>query len=111
MGYTLKIYETRRRSEPLTEWLNSLKDQKARIAIRMRLDRMRLGNFGYCEAIGEGVSEMKIDLGPGYRVYFGMIGRTIVLLLCGGDKRTQDKDIRRALEFFRDHKEREKEDG
>jgi putative addiction module killer protein len=58
-----------------------------------------------------GVSEMKIDLGPGYRIYFGMIGRTIVLLLCGGDKKTQDKDIRRALEFFRDHKQREKEDG
>ncbi len=88
MSYTLKIYEARDRSEPLTEWLNSLKDQKARIAIRMRLDRMRLGNFGYCEAVGEGVSEMKVDLGPGYRVYFGMIGRTVVLLLCGGDKKT-----------------------
>jgi putative addiction module killer protein len=76
----------------------------------MRLGRAQLGNFGYCEAVGEGVSEMKIDLGPGYRVYFGMIGRTIVLLLCGGDKKTQNKDIRRALEFFRDHKLREKED-
>lgn len=111
MGFTLKIYETRSRSEPLTEWLNGLKDQKARIAIRMRLDRMKLGNFGYCEPVGEGVSEMKIDLGPGYRIYFGMIGKTIVLLLCGGDKKTQDKDIRRALEFFRDHKQRDKEDG
>lgn len=73
--------------------------------------RMQLGNLGYCEAVGEGVSEMKIDLGPGYRVYYGVIGRTIVLLLCGGDKKTQDKDIRRALEFFRDHKQREKENA
>jgi putative addiction module killer protein len=72
---------------------------------------MKLGNFGYCEPVGEGVSEMKIDLGPGYRVYFGMIGRTIVLLLCGGDKKSQNMDIRYALEYFKDHKKREKEDG
>lgn len=111
MGYTLKIYEASNGTEPLTEWLNSLKDQKARIAIRMRLDRMKLGNFGYCEPVGEGVSEMKIDLGPGYRIYYGMIGRTIVLLLCGGDKRTQNKDIRNALEFFKDHKQREKQNA
>jgi putative addiction module killer protein len=108
MEYTLKIYETRSGAEPLTEWLNDLKDQKARIAIRMRLARMQLGNFGYCEPVGEGVSEMKIDLGPGYRVYYGMIGKKIVLLLCGGGKKTQNKDIRQALEFFKDHKQREK---
>jgi putative addiction module killer protein len=111
MKYILKVYETRRGIEPLTEWLNSLKDQRARIAIRMRLDRMQLGNLGYCESVGGGVSEMKVDLGPGYRVYYGMIGRTIVLLLCGGDKKTQNKDIRQALEFFKDHKQREKEDA
>ncbi|MBU6383391.1 MAG: type II toxin-antitoxin system RelE/ParE family toxin [Verrucomicrobia bacterium] len=111
MEYTLKIYETLSGSEPLSEWLSGLRDQKARIAIRMRLDRMKLGNFGYCESVGEGVSEMKIDLGPGYRVYFGMIKRTIVLLLCGGDKGSQDKDIRRALSYFRDHKQREKNDA
>ena len=108
MEYTLKIYETHSGAEPLTEWLNDLKDQKARVAIRMRLARMQLGNFGYCEPVGEGVSEMKIDLGPGYRLYYGMIGKKIVLLLCGGDKKTQNKDIRQALEFFRDHKQREK---
>ena len=111
MEYTLKLYETGNGTEPLTDWLNGLKDQKARIAIRMRLGRMQLGNFGYCEPVGEGVSEMKIDLGPGYRIYYGMIGRTIVLLLCGGGKKTQDKDIRRALEFFKDHKQREKKNA
>ncbi len=111
MEYTLKVYETPNGAQPLMDWLRELRDQKARTAIRMRLDRMQLGNFGHCEPVGEGVSEMKVDLGPGYRVYFGMIGRTIVLLLCGGDKKSQDKDIRRALDFFRDHKQREKADG
>lgn len=111
MEYALKVYETPDGDQPLMDWLRGLKDLKARTAVRMRLDRMKLGNFGYCEPVGEGVSEMKIDLGPGYRVYFGMIGRTIVLLLCGGDKKTQNKDIRNALDYFRDHKRREKEDA
>jgi putative addiction module killer protein len=111
MEYSLKVYETPNGVQPLMDWLRGLRDQKTRTAIRMRLDRMKLGNFGYCEAVGEGVSEMKIDLGPGYRVYFGMIGRTIVLLLCGGDKKSQSRDIQHALEFFRDHKQREKKDG
>ncbi len=111
MEYTLKVYETHNGAQPLMNWLRNLRDQKSRTAIRMRLDRMKLGNFGHCEPVGEGVSEMKIDLGPGYRVYFGMIGRKIVLLLCGGDKKSQDKDIRMALDFFRDHKKREKDNG
>jgi putative addiction module killer protein len=70
MEYSLKVYETLAGVQPLMEWLRGLKDLKARTAIRMRLDRMKLGNFGHCEPVGEGVSEMKIDLGPGYRVYF-----------------------------------------
>lgn len=111
MEYTLKVYETLNGDQPLMDWLRGLKDLKARTAIRMRLDRMKLGNFGHCEPVGEGVSEMKVDLGPGYRVYFGMIGRSIVLLLCGGDKKTQNKDIRNALDYFKDHKRREKEDA
>lgn len=111
MEYTLKIYETHNGAEPIIEWLNSLKDLKAKTAIRLRLDRMKLGNFGYCRAVGEGVSELKIDVGPGYRVYFGMIGKTVILLLCGGDKKTQDKDIRCAIGFFREHKQRETDDA
>lgn len=107
--YILKVYETRNGAQPMMEWLRGLRDLKARTAIRLRLNRMQLGNFGHCEPVGEGVSELKIDLGPGYRVYFGKIERTVVLLLCGGDKKSQKKDIRRALEFFRDHKQREKE--
>jgi len=111
MEYTLKVYETLDGTKPLMEWLRNLRDIKARTMIRTRLDRMEQGNFGYCEPVGDGVSEMKIDLGPGYRIYFGMIGRTIVLLLCGGDKKSQQKDIRNALECFRDHKQRAKKNG
>lgn len=111
MEYSLKIYETPNGTQPFMDWLRGLNDIKARTAIRLRLNRMQLGNFGYCEPVGEGVSELKIDLGPGYRVYFGMIGRTIVLLLFGGDKRSQNRDIQRALEYFRDHKKREKQNG
>lgn len=111
MEYTLKIYETRRGSQPLTEWMQGLKDQKARTVIRTRLYRAQLGNFGYCRSLDEGVYEMKIDFGPGYRIYYGMIGHTIVLLLCEGSKKTQEKDIRLASDFFKNYKQRGKEDG
>lgn len=108
MEYSIKVYQTVSGNQPFMEWLRGLKDMKGKTAIRLRIDRMQLGNFGHCKAVGEGVSELKIDLGPGYRVYFGMIGLTVVLLLCGGDKKSQDRDIRHALEFFKDHKQRER---
>lgn len=109
MEYSLKVYHTKTDSTPIMEWLRGLKDAKARTAIRIRLDRMKLGNFGHCESVGEGVSELKIDLGPGYRIYFGMIGKMIVLLLSGGDKKSQDKDVRLAKELFKDHKMNERQ--
>jgi len=65
-----------------------------------------LGNFGDCRALREGVSELRIDWGPGYRVYYAMMGRTCVLLLCGGDKRRQLSDMKRAIEYLEDFKER-----
>ena len=76
----------------------------ARIAIR--IDRLALGNFGDCKALHEGVSELRIDWGPGYRLYFGRLGRESVLLLCGGDKRKQSADIERAIDYLKDYKER-----
>jgi putative addiction module killer protein len=76
----------------------------ARIAIR--IDRLALGNFGDCKALREGVSELRIDWGPGYRLYFGRLGRESVLLLCGGDKRKQSADIERAIDYLKDYKER-----
>ena len=67
----------------------------------------RHGNLGDYRSVGEGVCELKIDYGPGYRVYFGQIGSTIVLLLCGGNKSTQEQDIRRAIEYWTDYRRRE----
>jgi len=86
--------------------LAALRDAKARAKIRVRLDRVSLGNLGDCHAVGEGVQELRIDYGPGYRVYFGQLGSTIVLLLCGGDKRTQTQDIELARHYWNDYRRR-----
>lgn len=72
----------------------------------MRLDRISLGNFGDCRSVGEGVQELRIDYGPGYRVYFGQLGSTIVLLLCGGDKSAQAKDINLAHYYWSEYRRR-----
>ena len=86
-----------------------MKDAKTRARIRVRINRIRLGNFGDCKSVGSGVSEFRIDYGPGYRVYFGRVGEKIVLLLCGGTKKNQEKDIKLAKEYWYDYKKRKKE--
>jgi putative addiction module killer protein len=78
------------------EWFISLADERAQALITARVERLQVGNPGNVKAVGNGISELRIDFGPGYRVYFTRTGRTVVLLLCGGDKSTQAKDIRRA---------------
>jgi putative addiction module killer protein len=83
-----------------------MRDPKAVARIEARLARLVAGNFGDSEPVGEGVMELRIDWGPGYRVYFARLGHIVVLLLCGGDKRTQNKDIKRAKEYFQDYKAR-----
>jgi len=100
----IRIYVTTEGREPFSEWLKSLRDQRARAKIRVRLDRVSLGNFGDCHAVGDGVQELRIDYGPGYRVYFGQEGTTIVLLLCGGDKHTQSKDIETAKRYWSEYR-------
>ena len=102
----LRIYVIEEGQEPFSEWLISLCDHRARAKIRVRLDRLSLGNFSDCHGVGGGVQELHIDYGPGYRVYFGQEGSTIVLLLCGGDKRTQSGDINRAVAYWRDYQRR-----
>ena len=102
----LHIYVTEEGREPFSEWLASLRDVKARAKIRVRLDRVSLGNLGDCHGVGEGVQELRIDYGPGYRVYFGLEGQTIVLLLCGGDKSTQTKDIETAKRYWNEYRRR-----
>ena len=79
-----------------------LRDRQARARINARIRRLSLGNFGDVKPIGEGVSELRIDFGPGYRVYFVQRGQTLVVLLAGGDKRTQDRDIKKALKLARE---------
>jgi putative addiction module killer protein len=81
------------------EWFESLKDKRAKARIDVRIRRVSLGNFGDVGTVGKGVSELRIDYGPGYRVYFTQHGNTLVILLCGGDKSTQAKDIQQAHEL------------
>jgi putative addiction module killer protein len=90
------------RSETFDVWLRELRDIRARARIEARILRLSQGNPGDVKAVGSGVSEMRIDYGPGYRVYFTSRGRFVVLLLCGGDERSQDADIKRAIEIAKD---------
>ncbi|BBP02535.1 type II toxin-antitoxin system RelE/ParE family toxin [Sulfuriferula nivalis] len=86
-------------TEIFDDWFASLKDKQAVRRVQVRIDRAEDGNFGDCKPVGKGVSEMRIDYGPGYRVYFVQQGIEIVILLAGGDKSTQSKDIKTALEI------------
>ncbi|TAK66574.1 MAG: type II toxin-antitoxin system RelE/ParE family toxin [Betaproteobacteria bacterium] len=89
-------------TELFDNWFDGLRDERGKAAIKVRLRRAEGGNFGDCEPVGEGVSEMRIHYGPGYRVYFKRTGIEIVILLAGGDKRTQAKDIKKALKLARE---------
>ena len=100
----LEIYQDQRGREPFTEWYNSLKDIRTQARIRKRLRRVEVGNVGDCEPVGKGVSELRLDFGPGYRVYFGEMGDTLILLY-GGDKSTQGRDIKRAQGYWAEYKE------
>jgi putative addiction module killer protein len=90
------------RSETFDVWLRELRDIRARARIEARILRLSQGNPGDVKSVASGVSEMRIDYGPGYRVYFTKRGRFVIVLLCGGDKRTQDADIKRAIEIAED---------
>jgi putative addiction module killer protein len=96
-----------REAEQFTDWFSELKDRATRARIDVRIRRLSLGNPGVVKAVGDGVSELKIDFGPGYRVYFGSIGTEIVILLGGGDKGSQSKDIKAAQKLLRELKESE----
>mgnify|MGYP006921314998 CR=1 FL=1 len=100
-------YATSDGAEPFTKWLGKLRDAKARARIATRLDRLRgQGNPGDYKEVG-GVYELRIDYGPGYRLYLAFVGQQVMVLLCGGDKSTQDADIKRALKYLEDYQERE----
>jgi len=101
----IRRYVTQAGKDAVGDWLDGLNDN-ARARVATRIDRLALGNFGDCKSLREGVSELRIDWGPGYRLYHSILGRTCVLLLCGGDKRKQSSDVRRAIEYLKDYKER-----
>jgi putative addiction module killer protein len=91
-----------RETDVFAEWFATLRDREARARITVRIRRLSLGNPGDVKPVGSGVSEMRIDYGPGYRLYFVRRGAAVVVLLCGGNKRNQDRDIALALELARE---------
>jgi putative addiction module killer protein len=99
-------YVTQSGNDVFGEWLVELGDDRAAAQIAVRINRLAAGNFGDCKSLRDGVWELRIDWGPGYRVYYAMAGKTCVLLLCGGDKRKQAADVKRAVEYWNDYKQR-----
>ena len=102
----LRVYQTEAGDQPFWKWPDSLRDRQARARIQTRMDRMMTGNFGDAKPVGGGVMEVRVDWGPGCRVYFAPIGQVVVLLLCAGDKKTQQKDIEHAKAYLEDYKAR-----
>ena len=106
MPLQVLLYRTTDGRRPLAEWLDSLSDRETRARIVARLDRLNAGLFGDWKSVGGGVCELRIDHGPGYRVYYGQDGNTLTLLLYGGTKSTQAKDIKKAHAYWKDYKAR-----
>jgi len=102
----VRHYLSRAGKDVFDDWLTQLADARAQAKIASRINRLAAGNFGDCKPLRQGLCELRIDWGPGYRVYYAMIGRECVLLLGGGDKRKQTADIDRALEYLRYYKQR-----
>jgi|ERR1051326_3435038 putative addiction module killer protein len=102
----IRRYVTRSGRDVFGEWLSGLKDERTKVKIIVRIDRLAAGNFGDCKILRDGISGLRIDWGPGYRVYYAVVGKACVLLLCGGDKRKQSSDIARAIEYLKDYRER-----
>lgn len=104
--YEIRHYLTSGGNDPIADWLRDLRDLQAKVAIIRRLNRLQHGNFGDFKPLRDGVHELRIDVGPGYRVYYARYGKTIMLLLCGGSKRTQNGDIERACSYWNDWRNR-----
>ena len=105
---TVFRYQAESGKEPLSDWLQSLRDKQAQAKIRVRIRRLESGNFGDCYPVGEGVHELREHLGAGYRVYFGRHGQTVVILLCGDSKKSQTADIKAAKVYWEDWKRRQR---
>ncbi len=103
----IAVYTAANGKAPFSDWLNGLRDMPGRAIIRTRVNRLRLGNFGDCKPVGSGVFELRIDYGPGYRVYLGKEADKLVVLLSGGDKRSQKRDIAQAQKYWDDYRSRD----
>ncbi|MGQ0592331.1 MAG: type II toxin-antitoxin system RelE/ParE family toxin [Gammaproteobacteria bacterium] len=104
--YTVDHYCTPTGRDVIGEWFDRLVDRQAEARMLARINRLRAGNFGDCKPCREGVWELRIDWGAGYRVYYARVGRAVILLLCGGAKQTQDSDIKQAIGYLKDFKRR-----
>ena len=102
----VRNYVTPEGHEPYEEWVNSYRNRKTRAIIRERVNRLHLGNFGDYKRLTADLYELRIRYGPGYRVYFGVVDRVIVILLCGGSKKTQRRDIQKAKEYWEELRSR-----
>ena len=102
---TVVVYVDANGNEPFTDWLAGLRDQKTKERIRVRIRRLESGLYGDCAPVGEGVLELRLFFGPGYRIYFGEDEGQLVILLCGGDKGSQNRDIRTAKAYWKEYKE------
>jgi putative addiction module killer protein len=109
LGIQIRRYVTESGKDVFGEWLSGLKDARTQARVVARIDRLAVGNLGDCKPLGGGLFELRIDWGPGYRIYYAMIGRSCVLLLSGGDKKRQTSDIRRAREYLKDYWGRSRE--
>ena len=107
--FEIRHYLTASGKNVFEECFDSLKDAKAEARIAARIARLAAGNFGECKPLADGVWELRIDWGPGYRIYYALTGRTCVLLLCGGDKRKQSADIHCAVGYWNDYQRRAQE--
>ena len=104
--YEITDYLTREGVDPFLDWVRGLSDRQARARVLVRVQRMASGNFGDYKQLSDGVCELRVDYGPGYRVYYARVGRKLILLLVGGDKRNQQADIETAIAYLKDWKRR-----
>ena len=107
----IELYETGSGKCPFEIWVKGIKEIHTRAKVLTRIDRLKLGNFGDCKTLQVGVCELRIHYGPGVRIYYGKIGNKVILLLCGGDKGSQERDIVKAKEYLKDYQSRKSSHG
>jgi len=108
MEIEIEFYRTPTGRCPFDIWFDRIKERQTRSKIYTRLDRLRMGNFGNCKSLSDGIGELRLDYGPGIRIYYSKIGNKVILLLCGGEKNSQDRDINDAKQYLKEYHSRRK---